>query len=289
MLPKGLQSHIEQQIGCKVVSAQIVSGGSINQAARVEISDIGTCFLKWNTSADPDMFEKEALGLNLLADAETKLIIPKVIAKGKTSQNTGYLLLEFLEEQKTSSEAAHSFGQNLASLHSHTTEMFGLEHDNFIGKLHQSNTQHANWVDFFIEERIEPQLKMAVNSGHFSSKEQESFKNLYNRLSEMFPEEEPGLLHGDLWGGNYFYTGEGKAAIFDPAVYYGNREIELAFTHLFGGFSSGFYEAYDESFPLEPGFNQRKNIYNLYPLLVHTNLFGSSYSSQVKSIISRFK
>ena len=289
MLPQALQSHIEYQLNAKILSAQSVSGGSINQAAKVEIEGSGTCFLKWNTSADPDMFKKEAKGLKLLSGAETGLVIPKVIEKGETDKGTGFLLLEYLKEERATSSSAQAFGENLAGLHRHTAERFGLGHDNYIGKLPQSNRRHDSWIDFFIQERIEPQLQMAEGSGYFSASDLKAFQNLFDRLDEIFPVEPPSLLHGDLWGGNYFFTSDGQAAIFDPAVYYGNREIELAFTHLFGGFSSEFYEAYNASYAIEPGFKDRVDIYNLYPLLVHTNLFGSSYAAQVKSIVNSFK
>ncbi|MDZ7716211.1 MAG: fructosamine kinase family protein [Balneolaceae bacterium] len=289
MLPPSLQSYIEQELGSKIISTQSVSGGSINQAAKIEVKNVGHCFLKWNTSTNPDMFNKEAKGLKLLSSAETNLIIPEVIIKGKTVDNIGFLLLEFLPEERRTANAPRSFGENLARLHKHTAEKFGLDHDNYIGRLHQSNTRHKSWSDFFIEERIMPQLKMGADSGYFSSQDRQAFQNLFRQIPDIFPGEPPSLLHGDLWSGNYFYTDSGKAAIFDPAVYYGSREIELSFTRLFGGFSAGFYEAYDQSHPLEAGFDNRIDIYNLYPLLVHTNLFGSSYASQVKSIVKKFR
>ena len=135
---------------------------------------------------------------------------------------------------------------------------------------------------------MEPQLQMATDSGKLGAGTVTSFNAMYKELPDIFPDEPPSLLHGDLWGGNYFFDQDGKATIYDPAVYYGHREIELAFTHLFGGFPSNFYSAYEETYPLSFGFSKRKDIYNLYPLLVHTNLFGGSYARQVESIVRQF-
>lgn len=288
MVPDSVGSIIESRLNTSITSARRVSGGSINQAARVEISGEGSCFLKWNTTADSEMFQKEVLGLELLAEAGSGLRVPEVMLQETAGDGTGFLLLEFIEQGSPKKESAGHFGKQLARLHSVTHEQFGLEESNFIGRLPQSNRWHDNWTDFFIEERIDPQLEMALNAGRLNSNIVESFDALYKDLDNIFPKEEPALLHGDLWGGNYFYDSEGQAVIFDPAVYYGHREIEMAFTYLFGGFSSSFYESYNREDPLAPGFENRKDIYNLYPLLVHTNLFGGSYARQVVSIIKRF-
>ena len=288
MLPEALLLHIQAELNASVVSARPVTGGSINQAAKLELSSGMQCFLKWNTTQSPDMFAKEAKGLGLLTNADTDLIIPKVITQGIAGNATGYLLQEFIEEGQPGPYSAQQFGQELARLHKTENDRFGLDHDNYIGSLPQSNTPHTDWISFFIEERIEPQLDRAISAGKLSSSIEIAFKNMYRLLPDIFPEEPPGLLHGDLWGGNYFYDSEGRPVIYDPAVYYGHREMELAFTRLFGGFSSAFYRSYNESHPLEPGFDERKDIYNLYPLLVHTNLFGGSYAQQVEEIVKRF-
>jgi fructosamine-3-kinase len=288
MIPDTVEQHIQQAVGRTVTSAQRVSGGSINQAAQVTLDDDTVCFLKWNTSADPQMFVVEEQGLALLTSADTSLRIPPVLATGQTDSGTGFLLQQFVLEGRSKPNSASDFGRALAQLHSHHNETFGLDHDNFIGRLPQSNTPHDSWVDFFIRERMEPQLRMATDSGKLGSATVNSFKAMYKQLPDIFPDEPPSLLHGDLWGGNYFFDQDGKATIYDPAVYYGHREIELAFTHLFGGFPSNFYRAYEEAYPLSSGFSRRKDIYNLYPLLVHTNLFGGSYARQVEGIVQQF-
>lgn len=289
MITDNLRSEIETRLGHVIRSVQRVSGGSINEAAKLEIEEIGTCFLKWNRSAEPDMFVKEVSGLTLLANADTGLRIPEVILQGSTGNHTGFLILEFIESGRPGRQSAQQFGEQLAALHTNRNSRFGLDENNYIGRLPQSNNKHASWVDFFIEERIEPQLKMALDAGKFQSSISQTFEAMYQKLPGIFPEEQPSLLHGDLWGGNYFYDSNGQAVIYDPAVYYGNREIEMAFTHLFGGFSSSFYEAYNRSLAMAPGFSDRIDIYNLYPLLVHTNLFGGSYARQVESIVKQFE
>ncbi|MGM0546323.1 MAG: fructosamine kinase family protein [Bacteroidota bacterium] len=288
MIPDSVKEHIQKTTGHCITHANNVSGGSINRAAKVTLSDDTACFLKWNTTADPRMFVAEEKGLVLLSSADTELRIPNVFTTGKTESGTGFLLQEFVPEGRAKPHSASEFGRAFAKLHKHHNKQYGLDHDNYIGRLPQSNTWHENWTDFFIAERMQPQLKMATNSGKLGSATVANFESMYQKLPDIFPDEPPSLLHGDLWGGNYFFDEDGQATIYDPAVYYGHREIELAFTHLFGGFPSNFYSAYEEEYPLQSGFAQRKDIYNLYPLLVHTNLFGGSYARQVEGIIRQF-
>lgn len=288
MIPDSLQPLLWDTLGREIASTRRVSGGSINQAAKITLADGTDCFLKWNRSADPRMFSVEEKGLALLDSAETTLRVPEVFATGQTEEGTGFLVQEFLVEGRAGPGSPRQFGRGLAQLHRHRTEHYGLDHDNFIGRLPQSNSRHEEWVPFFIEERLEPQLERAIKTERLNKGIRKNFESLYKQLNDIFPDEPPSLIHGDLWGGNYFYDDSGTPTIYDPAVYYGHREMELAFTHLFGGFSGDFYSSYEESYPLEAGFMDRKNIYNLYPLLVHTNLFGGSYARQVESIIRRF-
>ncbi|HLR76273.1 MAG TPA: fructosamine kinase family protein [Balneolaceae bacterium] len=287
MIPDPIQIEIEKQLGDEIKSANSVSGGSINQAAKVEMRGGRDFFLKWNKAAPDDMFPKEKKGLELLKSAGAGLHIPNVLAVGK-AEGTAFILIEFIEEQRGGKDSSAKFGKQLAELHQVTAHNYGLEYDNYIGRLKQPNNKKADWVDFFIEYRLEVQLKQAVDAGKLENGTVKQFNRLYKKLPDMLPEEPASLLHGDLWGGNYFFDQEGRAAIFDPAVYYGNREIEIAFTYLFGGFSGAFYDAYQEVFPLQPKFNERKSIYNLYPLLVHTNMFGGHYGRQVEQTAARY-
>lgn len=288
MIPDSVQRQIKQSLDQDIESSQGISGGSINRAAKVSLSDGTICFLKWNTTADPRMFVVEEKGLELLKSADTSLRVPEVYATGQTENDTGFLLQQFIPEGRSKPDSAEAFGQALAALHQHQAEQYGLDYDNYIGKLPQSNHWHDDWIEFFVQERMEPQLKMATEAGKLGSSTVARFESMYKQLPQIFPDEPPSLLHGDLWGGNYFFDESGTATIYDPAVYYGHREIELAFTHLFGGFSGKFYSAYEETYPLASGFSKRKDVYNLYPLLVHTNLFGGSYARQVEGIVKRF-
>lgn len=291
ILPPSLQAVLSVNHSIIINDAKTVTGGSINRSVRLETNH-GDLFLKWNTSAPADMFEKEAMGLDILRDADTELYIPEVIAFSTPDDSSdnipGYLIMTYAESQRGNYEASVEFGRQLARLHNHSKSKFGLSHDNYIGRLAQSNTYKSSWIDFFVLERIEPQLKIATDAGTMDSRIWKHWQQLSNLLPELFPESSPSLLHGDLWGGNYFFTATGRTALIDPAVYYGHPEMELSFTKMFGGFSEAFYDAYAAEKPLAPGFTERIPIYNLYPLLVHVNLFGGHYASQASSLLKRY-
>jgi len=264
-----------------------LSGGSINLAAKLDTT-AGVFFLKANDAMKyPGMFEKEASGLEKLSSTNT-ITIPQVIMAGET-QDQSFLVLEFIEGRARQSDFWTSFGTSLALLHKNYGNHFGFEEDNFIGSLRQSNKQHATWINFFIEERLERQLKLAMSGGSMTSDDEKSFSQLYRRLEDLIPIEAPSLIHGDLWSGNFITGKDGHACLIDPAVYYGHREMDLAMSRLFGGFDADFYEAYQQESPLEAGFEDRVDIHNLYPLMVHVNLFGGGYVGQVRSILKRFR
>jgi fructosamine-3-kinase len=173
-------------------------------------------------------------------------------------------------------------------LHKNYGASFGLDHNNYIGSLKQQNNRKANWVEFFIEERLSVQLKLACDYGRIDHALLKKFESLSVKASSIIPPEKPSLLHGDLWSGNIIADENGQPCVIDPAVYYGHREAEIAFTKLFGGFDPEFYHAYQEQFPLPDGFAKRVDLYNLYPLLVHANLFGGSYLKQAISILNLY-
>lgn len=268
----------------QVISTHFVSGGCINNTVKLE-TDKGVYFIKWNENADEDLFEKEEKGLKLLKSSNT-LSTPKVLGRGRADMKN-FLLQEFIQRNAPVSNFWETFGEGLANLHKHTCENFGLDHDNHIGRLAQKNEFKDNWVDFFIENRLEIQLGLAIYNGHIDTSFAKKFRRIYAQLPGILPDEPASLLHGDLWSGNFMVGTGGKPFIYDPAVYYGNREIELSFTRLFGGFDRVFYQAYHEAYPLEAGFEDRIDIYNLYPLLVHVNLFGTSYLSGVERTVNR--
>lgn len=270
----------------EVLFGRSIGGGCINNGVKLE-TDKGNFFLKWNDDAEEDLFDKELLGLNLLHKANC-LLIPQGLGRGKIGQKN-FLILEYIEKAAPSADFWEDFGRKLARQHKITSPQYGLDHNNHIGKLLQKNDPKDDWIEFFIENRLEVQLGLALYNHQIDDSFARKFRNLYAQLPGIIPDEPASFLHGDLWNGNFMVGPNGKACIFDPAVYYGHREIELAFTRLFGGFDLRFYESYNDEFPLAPGFEKRIDIYNLYPLLVHVNLFGSSYLAGVEQTMHRFK
>ncbi|UHG91562.1 fructosamine kinase family protein [Spirosoma oryzicola] len=268
-----------------VIETQFLSGGDINTAAQVFSSE-GVFFIKWNHADRKDMFETEARGLDLLRQTDA-LHIPQVVGFGQELDKS-YLILDYIDPGTPDKKYWEALGQALAVLHSHTQPKFGLSFSNYIGSLPQANTLTASGSDFFFEQRLLPQAGMALYKGLLPKQAYDALFRLQARLPDLLPNERPALLHGDLWSGNVMVTEGGQPALIDPATYYGFREAELAFTKLFGGFAQRFYDAYDEAFPLEENFNERVAIYNLYPLLVHVNLFGSGYVSGVERVLNQF-
>lgn len=262
------------------------SGGCINNAVRLT-TDQGDFFLKWNPDIPDDMFAREAEGLQLLKNANA-LRIPSVIKFGKL-ENKNYLLLEHVKTAPQASGYWEDFGRSLAALHrNNTSENYGLDHDNYIGSLHQDNDWNPDWISFFMEQRLESQLRLALRSRLVDHQFADRYRAFYHHLPALLPVEPPALLHGDLWSGNVMTGPDGRVCLIDPAVYYGHREIELAFTQMFGGFDPRFYAGYDEAYPLHPGFDQRVDIYNMYPSMVHVNLFGTSYLPGVERVLRRY-
>jgi len=288
MLPVGLREYVEdlltERSGNQVLIEAVspVGGGSINQTTALKTTS-GPYFLKYNSaSLYPNMFVLEERGLKRLHETG-EIHIPQIISSGEIGEFS-FLLLEYIDSAVTGKTFWEDFGSSLANMHKHTSDQFGLDHDNYIGSLKQSNTNHPSWVSFFIEERLEPQVHMA----NLSPDTQKMFNKLYAKLDEIVPAEAPALLHGDLWSGNYMTSTRGEPILIDPAVYYGHREMDIGMTKLFGGFAQAFYSGYDATFPLEPGWEIRVDICNLYPLMVHVNLFGGSYLSKVKAILNKF-
>lgn len=284
------QQHIEKKINDKLnrnlkFNWQVVNGGSINNTYKIS-SENFNYFVKTNViSIFKNGFKEEVLGLIFLKDQTA--IVPKIIIEG-VFKNHCYLVLAFIDEAVKSIEFWKNFAIQLANLHKHTADQFGLNHKNFMGQLPQKNTFYNDFYTFFIENRLKPQVKLAFNKGLIQTKQLSQFENLYKQLPTIFPKEKPSAIHGDLWSGNFISTQNNKAVFIDPAVYYGHREIDLAMSQLFGEFSQEFYNTYQEIYPLENNFNNRKDLYNLYPLLIHLNLFGTSYLNSIKSILSKF-
>ena len=268
-----------------LLGAQLIAAGNMNQAICLQTAE-GDFFLKTNHLEASDIFVKETQGLELLRKS-TSLHVPAVIRWGRM-EDTNYLLLEWVPAARRNRAYWQTLAEGLAELHMATTPNFGLEASNFISILPQRNTPNASWKSFFTQERLEPMIQRAYFEDLIDSTFLEKFRKLYEKVDGIFPNEKPALVHGDLWHGNVLINGLGMPSLIDPAVYYGHREMDLAFSKLFGGFDKSFYDAYQAAFPLEPGFEERAELYNLYPLLVHLNLFGSGYLAGIRRTVDRY-
>jgi fructosamine-3-kinase len=284
--PAEIGREIELHTNSTIRGFTLAGGGCINNGGRVDTTD-GVFFLKWNNRKRyPGMFAAEAKGLSLLRAAKS-LKIPDVIFVSEAGENQ-FLVLEYIEHRDKRKSYWRDFGYGLAQIHRQTRDKFGLDHDNYIGSLVQENSATRSWVDFFIQQRLTVQLRLAVDSGKLGAETLRLFERLFVKLPGLLPQEPPSLLHGDLWAGNIMATAQGDPCLIDPAVYFGNREVDLAMTALFGGFDPLYHESYNEAYPLQPGWEERVDVYNLYPLLVHVNLFGGSYIAQTLTVVKRF-
>ncbi len=266
-------------------SHQGVGGGCINQALVLESSE-QRYFVKTNTADRLAMFEAEAEGLREIAATHT-VRVPAPVCSG-VAANQAFLALEYLPLRGADAQAQETLGRQLAQMHRATAPRFGWKRDNTIGSTPQPNAPAGDWVAFWRAQRLGFQLGLAADNGYGGSLQHDG-EQLLDRLPAFFRDYQPvaSLLHGDLWGGNAAATDTGAPVIFDPAVYYGDREADLAMTELFGGFGARFHAAYREAWPLDAGYRARKNLYNLYHVLNHLNLFGGGYRAQAQQMIER--
>jgi fructosamine-3-kinase len=259
-----------------------VGGGSINEAYLLEGIDGSRYFLKLNDAQHLPMFVAEAAGLDAIATTST-IHVPRPITHGNTSEQS-YLVLEHLE--LSSHGKAKPLGEQLAALHRCEGKSFGFAQDNFIGTTQQTNGWSDNWIEFWRERRLGFQLRLAAKNG-YGGQLQRLGEKLLDTLPAFFEgyTPQPSLLHGDLWSGNHAFLADGTPTIFDPAAYYGDRECDLAMTELFGGYTSDFYAAYRAAHPLDAGYATRRDLYNLYHILNHANLFGGGYARQAEEMM----
>jgi protein-ribulosamine 3-kinase len=276
-----IQREIGRALETEVYGQTRVQGGDVNEAYRVELQSGGYVFVKAREDAPPGMFAAEADGLSAL-DTVTGVRVPRVLAYGDK-----WLALEWIEAGKRDSKAFdEALGRGVAILHKHRTEL-GHTRDNFIGVLKQDNTPTKTWTSFFAERRLLPLAKLGVESGKLPPEVERNIEWLCQRLSAFIGDEDaPSQLHGDLWGGNVMCDASGAPVLVDPAVYGGDREVDLAMMRLFGNFSPRVFSAYAEAFPLRPGSDERVRLYQLYPLLVHACMFGGGYVEQVKTLVT---
>ena len=286
-MDKYLKDHIATLLGISILKITPISGGDISQAYLLETTT-QRFFCKLNLGKQAyAMFLAEKNGLEAISRTKTiatpKVLLCEALKKG------GFLLMEYIEPKKASSSDMALIGHRLAALHqSSPSDTFGGQVDNFIGSLPQSNTKQHDWSTFYVQKRLWPQLEIARAKQLLDPAEIPSLQKMLKRCNSIFPEVKPSLLHGDLWSGNYLISKNGSPYLIDPAIYYGHHEVDIAMTRLFGGFNSAFYDAYAEHFPQPIDDTARMNIYQLYYLLVHLNLFGNSYYNSVHRILKTY-
>ena len=281
-----LLQQIEQLLGNKITYKQPISGGDTAAVYQLQTAHDSFILKTTNGQNAQAMFEAEKNGLEQIAKSNT-IATPEVIGCDKVA-GTAFLLLEYIPTQNGNKLQFEQFGRQLAQLHQSTNVQFGNSADNFIGPLEQSNTQHNQWVDFYAHERLWPQLQLAVHHQLLPLHMLPYQHTILEQLKNLFPTTRPSLLHGDLWSGNYLIGTNGNAYLIDPSCYYGHHEVDIAMSRLFGGFDRAFYDAYFEIIPRESYYQERLELYQLYYLLVHLNLFGHSYYASVKSILDRY-
>lgn len=282
-----LRTELERALGGTIERSSSVSGGDINDAYAVEIGS-RRVFVKANARSPAGMFAAEARGLEWLR-AASALRVPEVLAVSSGTEGPQYLVLEWLEPARPAADFDERLGRGLAALHRSGSSHFGLDHDNFIGSLPQVNAPAPSWSQFFRTRRLEPQLQRLAAAGRASFSLRRGFERLLERLHELVGDDEPpARLHGDLWGGNLHLDDRGEPCLIDPAAYGGHREVDLAMMRLFGGFSERVFSAYAEAYALSPAARERVPLYQLYPLLVHANLFGGSYVGSVERVVAMY-
>ena len=279
--------------GTRIERTSPMSGGDINEAYELTLTGGRRIFVKSNAKENLSFFIAEAAGLTAIA--RTKAIgTPRILGVGTDRERGGcsFLLLEFISGQNRSRNYWEDFAGQLAAMHRVPTAgmvpdgKYGFDSDNYIGRRRQVNTGHDSWISFFRECRLEPQFQ--AEARYFDGEDRKRIGRFLDRLDEILVEPEyPSLLHGDLWSGNVITGNDGRAWLIDPAVYVGHAEADIAMTELFGGFPKGFYAAYRKAAPLQPGYERRRDIYNLYHLLNHLNMFGRGYLSEVLRIVGR--
>ncbi len=280
-----IAQHISAKTGTAFVIEQhhAVGGGCINQAYQIT-NGHQSFFLKVNQAARVAMLEAEALGLKEMYDSQT-IRVPKPICWG-TADSTAYLVLEWLDLGYSGDAAWSRMGEQLAAMHRVSSDRgFGWHQANTIGATPQPNPWTATWLEFYREHRLRHQFRLAARRGGHFPRQHEIFMALPDLLADHHPA--PALVHGDLWSGNAAVTRSGEPVILDPATYFGDREVDIAMTELFGRFPAAFYDAYQATYPLDAGYAKRKILYNLYHILNHFNLFGGSYESQANRMVDQ--
>lgn len=282
-VPQSVSDWLAEQQWGAVTGTGPVGGGCINNAMHLETEHGPPALLKSNARAPDDMFAREAEGLAALAEADGGPRVPAVYAAGAT-----WLLVEFIPSGRRQPDYGRQLGEQLARLHATHGPSFGFEHDNYIGSTPQPNPWTEDGYAFFAEQRLGFQVRLARHRSRLSSSDVSVIERVITRLPELIPAQPPSLIHGDLWGGNAMIGPQGEPVLIDPAAHYGWAEADMAMTTLFGGFSGDVYPAWEANARPAPGYRERFDLYNLYHLLNHLNLFGPGYYSQVMTIARRY-
>ena len=282
-----LLDHIATLLGTTVKAANSISGGDISKAYLLQTPS-ELFFVKTNDNKYAGhMFETETIGLEAIRRGEI-IKSPKVYHSG-SFENTSFIVMEYVDNRRGSQDEMRKFGELLGEFHSQTTDFFGWDHDNYIGSLPQSNSQHRVWSNFYVTERLIPQLKMARDKGLLSEAHIPSETKMTTKCNDLLQDVRPSLLHGDLWSGNYIISTYGEPYLIDPSTYFGHSEVDISMSQLFGGFGDSFYEAYHDYVPQSDGYQERMEVYQLYYLLVHLNLFGKTYHDSVMRLLRYFR
>lgn len=276
----------------KIDSCTALGGGCINDVFKVTLDDSRKYCVKTNDASLLTMFWCESDGLQALAGCSA-IQVPKVVGEPGSDKSRSYLILDWIESGRPPGNFQELFGRQLAELHLQSRkpsaeQAHGFHRDNFLGSAIQPNLESTDWIEFFGEQRLRHQLRWAKDQGH-SGKLQKQGESLLAKLDQFLLDDEySSLIHGDLWSGNYLCNENGQPVLIDPAVYFANREAEFGMITLFGSVDAAFYRAYEEVYPFQDGYSERFEIYKLYHVLNHLNLFGSSYLSQCLSILKKF-
>ena len=281
---EAIQKHCELEY--TPVFKRVLNGGDINEVFLIESNHSLWVVKKNNKDRFPGMLEKESNALKTYLE-KTSAFYPKPIHNFSEGEYQ-YLLLDYVEQGENTASGQRRLGVELGKQHLVPSENFGWSEDNYIGSLSQRNEYKDNWAEFYASQRILPQTKLAFDGNIVDRSFVQKIDHYCSHLENIFPIEKPSLLHGDLWGGNYFITKNEEPFFYDPAVYFGHREMDIAMTFLFGGFSEEFYRSYDETFQLEKGWKERVPHGQLYPNLVHLNLFGPAYLGAITKVLDKF-
>jgi len=288
LVKESLKELISKQLGLVISSMDLhaVGGGSINDTYRLTINGRPKFFIKVNSATTfPGLFEKEKSGLAFLA--QQRCILTPAVHWTGIVEDYQLLMLEWIEEGIRDENFWKKFGEELARLHTLGHEQFGFWEDNYMGSLPQMNNFSDRWTGFFIQCRLQPQIELSITKRLLQKNHIAAFESLFEKIDSFFEQGTPSLLHGDLWGGNFMCNEKSEPVLIDPAVYFGHRSMDLAMTTLFGGFDRLFYDSYNYHFPLPDNYQEQWEVCNLYPLLIHLNLFGSSYLSQIERTLRK--